>query len=98
MSKLTKIIRNTAGMGLVAAALSNLSGCGSCSNSINDISRDINKTDYEIKLFDSNGKVIYADTVRNTYIQVSEHGSGIRYLKDGKTVMLNGTYILRQLK
>jgi len=92
-----KYVTNLALATGLAATIMTAQGCaGSCSNTINDISRDAIKRDYEVTLFANNGSIIMKDTLSRTFIEVSEHGSGLRYLKNGKMVMLNGTYILEE--
>jgi len=85
-------IKGLAGLVLITG----LSGCGSISNMFNDTSRDFVKRDYQIKLYSADGKVIMNKTVNNTYIQLGENGSGIRYVDNGKLEMLNGTYVVRE--
>ena len=87
------------GLGLAALVATTLetSGCGSCSNFTNDLSRDFVKRDYELILFSANGDTISIDTLRNTFVNVGENGSGLRYLRNEKNVMINGTYILKEI-
>ena len=91
-----KILRALTMIGLSTLVMNLNTGCGSCSNTWNDISRDINKKDYHITLYDCEGKIIIEKDLPNTFIQVSENGSGIRYTENGKLRMLNGTYILEE--
>jgi hypothetical protein len=92
-----KTITKTVLGGLAGIVLSmQLSGCGSCSNDFNDFKRDLSKRDYEVTLYSADGHVIVKETLKNTFINVGENGSGLRYLKNGKMVMLNGTYILEE--
>ena len=81
-------------LGLVGATT--LSGCGGCRNWANDISRNLSLKNYEITLYSANGDVIFQDSPTNTFINIGENGSGIRYLKNGKLVMLNGTYVAKE--
>ena len=90
-------LRNTILGGLAGIVLSTqLSGCGSCGNACNDFSRDISKRNYKITLYAADGKVILQEDLKNTFVDIGENGSGVRYLKNGKMVMLNGTYTLEE--
>ena len=80
---------------LVSSSLS-LSGCGGCQNDFNDMGRNLIKRDYEITLYSATGNTIMQKTINKTYVRLGENGSGIRYLEDGKLVLLNGTYIVRE--
>jgi hypothetical protein len=94
---LEKCVKNfVLGTTLMAISLTQTGCPGSCSNMMNDISRDISKKDYEITLYANDGKVIMHEVLPNTFVQLSENGSGVRYLKNGKSVILNGTYILKE--
>jgi hypothetical protein len=86
--------------GLATAGILSLllnTGCGSCTNMSNDLDRDLNKKDYEVTLYNCNGGIIEKKILKNTFIEVSENGSGVRYVENGKLNMLNGTYTLRQI-
>ncbi|MFA5175707.1 MAG: hypothetical protein WC413_00390 [Candidatus Nanoarchaeia archaeon] len=92
MNKLAKVALT----GLAALVFTFNQNCGTCSNFSNDISRDFNKKNYHVTLFDCNGKVILEKDIYNSYVEVNENGSGIRYVENGKLKMLNGTYALEE--
>lgn len=89
-------IRKAVGLAAIIAASTQLSGCGSCSNFTNDMSRDFVKKDYTVTLYSANGDIILKEDLKNTFIDVGENGSGLRYLKNGKSVLINGTYVLEE--
>lgn len=69
---------------------------GNLHNNWNDWWRDIKGTQkYKITLYGSDGKPCFTDTL-STYINVKDNGSGVRYYKDNKLVMFNGTYTVEE--
>jgi len=93
--KSLKSRKNITISGLVALLLT-VDGCGSITNQMNDISRNVSKRNYHVTLYSANGDTILDSDIKNTYIRVDENGSGVRYVENGKTIMINGTYIIKE--
>ncbi|MBS3094805.1 hypothetical protein J4474_04015 [Candidatus Pacearchaeota archaeon] len=83
-------------LGLLAGMISLNSCAGSCQNACSDISRDAIRRDYVLTLYGCDGKEIEKRELKHTFIEVSENGSGIRYVQNDKLIMINGTYILEE--
>lgn len=69
---------------------------GSMINSWNDMGRDRRDTQkYKLTIWDG-GKVVKEEII-TTFIDVKDNGSGLRFYKDNKLVMMAGTYYLEEL-
>lgn len=71
-------------------------GRGTVRNFGNDVGRDMHGGDYVVTLYAADGTIIERDTLVSTFIDVSENGSGLRWVEKGRLHMMAGTYTLVQ--